>query len=122
MTREEIIAEINSIFVEQFELDKYGPELEHHPAFPEKVNIEFVNVLSPTRLRMRVWERGSGETLACGTGACAAVVAAVENGYCKKGEDITVKVRGGDLTVNYGENGIILTGDTKLVYEGSIYY
>ena len=73
-------------------------------------------------LKMRVWERGSGETLACGTGACAAVVAAVENGYCKKGEDITVKVRGGDLTVNYGENGIILTGDTKLVYEGSIYY
>lgn len=62
--------------VEQFELDKYGPALEHHPAFPEKVNIEFVNVLSPTRLRMRVWERGSGITLACGTGSCAVLAAA----------------------------------------------
>ena len=73
-------------------------------------------------LKMRVWERGNGETLACGTGACAAVAAAVENGFCPKGEDITVKLRGGDLIVNYTDDGITLTGDAKLVFEGRIYY
>lgn len=108
--------------VDAVDLATVGPQFENAPIFPERVNTEFVRVVNPTMLKIRVWERGSGETLACGTGACAAVVAAVESGYCKKGEDITVKVRGGDLTVNYGENGIILTGDTKLVYEGSIYY
>ena len=108
--------------VDAVDLATVGPQFENAPIFPERVNTEFVRVVNPTMLKIRVWERGSGETLACGTGACAAVVAAVENGYCKKGEDITVKVRGGDLTVNYGEDGIILTGDTKLVYEGSIYY
>mgnify|MGYP000083857430 CR=1 FL=1 len=107
---------------ENLDLPTVGPKFEFDKLFPERVNTELVRVVNPTMLKIRVWERGSGETLACGTGACAAVVAAVENGYCKKGEDITVKVRGGDLTVNYGENGIILTGDTKLVYEGSIYY
>ena len=108
--------------VDAVDLVTVGPQFENAPIFPERVNTEFVRVVNPTMLKIRVWERGSGETLACGTGACAAVVAAVENGFCRKGEDITVKVRGGDLTVNYGENGIILTGDTKLVYEGSIYY
>ena len=108
--------------VDAVDLATVGPQFENAPIFPERVNTEFVRVVNPTMLKIRVWERGSGETLACGTGACAAVVAAVESGYCKKGEDITVKVRGGDLTVNYGESGIILTGDTKLVYEGSIYY
>ena len=69
---------------------------------------------------MRVWERGNGETWACGTGACAAVVAAVENGYCNKGEDITVKLKGGDLIVNYTDERILLTGNASLVYEGEI--
>ena len=108
--------------VDAVDLATVGPQFENAPIFPERVNTEFVRVVNPTMLKIRVWERGSGETLACGTGACAAVVAAVENGFCRKGEDITVKVRGGDLTVNYGENGIILTGDTKLVFEGSVYY
>ena len=67
---------------------------------------------------MRVWERGNGETYGCGTGACAAVVAAVENGFCRMGEDITVKLRGGDLIVNYTEEGVILTGNAELVYNG----
>ena len=67
---------------------------------------------------MRVWERGSGETMACGTGACAAAVAAVLNGFCRKDADITVKVRGGDLIVNYTDDRVTLTGDAKLVYEG----
>lgn len=108
--------------VDAVDLAMVGPQFENAPIFPERVNTEFVRVVNPTMLKIRVWERGSGETLACGTGACAAVVAAVENGFCRKGEDITVKVRGGDLTVNYGEDGIILTGDTKLVFEGSVYY
>ena len=71
---------------------------------------------------MRVWERGNGETLACGTGAAAADVAAVENGYFKKGENITDKLRGGDLIVNYTDEKITLTGNTNLVYKGEIEY
>ena len=71
---------------------------------------------------MRVWERGNGETLACGTGACAAVICAVENGYCNKGENITVKLKGGDLIVNYTDQGVTLTGDCHLVYKGEIEY
>ena len=71
---------------------------------------------------MRVWERGNGETWACGTGACAAVVAAVENGYCKKNTDITVKVRGGDLIVRYTDEGVTLTGDATKVFEGMVEY
>lgn len=69
---------------------------------------------------MRVWERGSGETWACGTGACAAAVAAVENGYCPKGEDITVKLRGGDLVINYTDEAVYLTGNARTVFEGSV--
>ncbi len=108
--------------VDTVNLETIGPKFENSDLFPERVNTEFVRVVNPTMLKIRVWERGSGETLACGTGACAAVAAAVENGLCKKNEDITVKVKGGDLIVNYSDDGIILTGDTKLVYEGSIYY
>ena len=69
---------------------------------------------------MRVYERGNGETLACGTGACAAVVAAVENGYCKKGDDVTVKLKGGDLVVKYTDEKLILTGNAELIYQGFI--
>ena len=69
-------------------------------------------------IKMRVYERGNGETFACGTGACAAVVAAVENGYCNRGEDITVKMRGGDLLVHYTEEQLTLTGGAELVYNG----
>ena len=67
---------------------------------------------------MRVYERGNGETWGCGTGACAAVVAAVENGICKMGEDITVKLHGGDLIVNYTDDGVTLTGNADLIYQG----
>ena len=75
-------------------------------------------MVNPTTLKMRVYERGNRETYACGTGACAAVVAAVENGFCKNDTDITVKVKGGDLIVRYSDKGVTLTGDTVLVYEG----
>ena len=108
--------------VDAVEVEKVGPLFEHSPLFPERVNTEFIRVVNPVTIKMRVWERGNGETLACGTGACAAVVAAVENGFCKKGEDITVKVRGGDLIVNYTDDGITLTGNADLVYKGELEY
>ena len=79
-------------------------------------------MINSTTLRMRVWERGNGETLACGTGACAAVTAAVKKGLCKAGADITVKLSGGDLIVNYTDERILLEGDAVIVYEGSFVY
>ena len=90
--------------------------------FPERVNTEFVRVVNRHSLRMRVWERGSGETLACGTGACAAVVAACENGLCDKGSDVKVSVLGGELTVNYTDARVLLTGGASVVYEGQFEY
>ena len=103
-------------------LEKIGPEFENHPLFPERINTEFVKQLNKTTLQMRVFERGSGETMACGTGACAAVVAAVANGMCEKGRDVTVRAAGGDLVVNYTDEKITLTGDAKLVYTGEAVY
>lgn len=98
-----------------------GEELENCEFFPEGINTEFVRVVNKATLKMRVWERGSGETWACGTGACAAVVAAVLKGYCEKGTNVTVKLRGGDLFVCYQENGEVeLTGNVKTVYEGTL--
>lgn len=99
-----------------------GPQFEHAPYFPERINTEFIRVVNPSTIKMRVWERGSGETLACGTGACAAVVAAVANGMCAKGSDVTVRARGGDLIVNYTDERVTLTGDAKLVYTGEAEY
>lgn len=106
--------------VDDMELEKIGPGFEHHPAFPERVNTEFVKVINDHTLQMRVWERGSGETWACGTGACAVAVAACLNGYCKKGEDITVHLRGGDLTVRYTDETVLMTGPAETVFEGEI--
>lgn len=108
--------------VDKVDVSKIGPQFETAPIFPERINTEFVRVVNSNTLKMRVWERGNGETLACGTGACAAVICAVENGYCKKGENITVKVRGGDLIVNYTDEKVTLTGDCSLVYTGEIEY
>ncbi len=108
--------------VDKIDIKNVGPQFETAPIFPERVNTEFVRVVNSKTLKMRVWERGNGETQACGTGACAAVIAAVENGYCNKNEDITVKVKGGDLIVNYSDGGITLTGDCNLVYKGEIEY
>ncbi|MBQ3816789.1 MAG: diaminopimelate epimerase, partial [Clostridia bacterium] len=108
--------------IDDINIKSLGPCFEYCNVFPERINTEFVRVVNRTTLRMRVWERGNGETLACGTGACAAVVAAVENGYCDKNTDITVKLSGGDLTVNYSDNGIMLTGNAVLVYKGEFEY
>ena len=86
------------------------------------MNAEFVRVVSRTALRMRVWERGNGATLACGTGACAAVVAAVENGFCDKGTDVRVTLPGGDLIVNYTDERVVLTGSANVVFSGTFEY
>ena len=100
----------------------YGqPSLfEHDPIFPERVNTEFIKVIDSHTLKMRVWERGSGETFACGTGACAAVVAAVLNGYCPMNEEVTVMLRGGNLTIRYTEDTVYMTGEAVTVFEGDI--
>ena len=102
------------------ELEKIGPLFENHPAFPDRVNTEFVRVIDDHTLQMRVWERGSGETWACGTGACATVVAACLNGFCKKGEDITVHLRGGDLVIRYTDETVVMTGPAARVFEGEV--
>ena len=106
--------------VDDVDVALLGPRFERAPYFRERVNTEFIRVVNPGTIKMRVWERGSGETMACGSGACAAVVAAVANGLCEKGKDVTVRVKGGDLVVNYTDERITLTGDAKLVYTGEI--
>ena len=111
------------VFVDQVEnlnLEQLGPCFEKNPIFPEQVNTEFIRVLDPHTLQMRVWERGSGETWACGTGACAAAVAAVENGYCPKNEDITVHLVGGDLVIRYTDQTVYMTGEAVTAFEGEV--
>ncbi len=108
--------------IDGLNLPKIGPQFEYADVFPERINTEFVRVVNKNTLRVRVWERGNGETLACGTGACAACVAAVEKGLCEKGTDITVKLRGGDLIVNYTDDRILLSGEAVMVYEGEFSY
>ena len=106
--------------VETMDIEKIGPAFETSELFPVRVNTEFIRVLDDHTLKMRVWERGSGETWACGTGACAAAVAAVENGYCKKDTDITVKLIGGDLVIRYTDDTVYMTGNAVTVYEGVV--
>ncbi len=106
--------------VDALDLEKIGPDFETHEIFPERVNTEFIKVIDEHTLKMRVWERGSGETLACGTGACAAAVAACLNGYCKKGEDIKVILRGGELIIRYTDEAVYMTGNCEKVFTGSI--
>ena len=108
--------------IDALELDKIGPMFEFSPTFPERINTEFVRIVNKNTLRMRVWERGSGETLACGTGACAAVIAACEAGYCDKGSNVTVSLLGGEMTVSYTDEGVTLLGDATEVYRGSFEY
>lgn len=109
--------------VDSLDLEKIGPSFEHHPLFPDRVNTEFVRVIDDHTLQMRVWERGSGETFACGTGTCATVVAAVLNGYCKKEEEILVHLRGGDLRIIYHDDETVtMIGPATYVFEGKMEY
>jgi diaminopimelate epimerase len=106
--------------IDSLDLEKIGPSFEHHPLFPDRVNTEFVRVIDAHTLQMRVWERGSGETFACGTGT---VVAAVLNGYCKKEEEILVHLRGGDLRIIYHEDDTVtMIGPATYVFEGKMEY
>ena len=104
--------------VDDIDVEKAGPEFEFAPIFPERTNVEFIRVVNRSTIKMRVWERGAGETLACGTGACAAAIAAVRCGLCDMNKDITVKARGGDLVVNVARDNVTLTGNAVLSFEG----
>ncbi|MEG2571076.1 MAG: diaminopimelate epimerase [Clostridia bacterium] len=106
--------------IDALDLAKIGPMYEKNSLFPQGVNTEFVEVISDTELKMRVWERGSGETLACGTGACAIVVAAVLKGYAKRGQDVAVHLRGGELTIKWDENTVWMTGSATFVFDGEL--
>ena len=100
-------------------LTTLGAAIEKHEAFPGGINVEFVQVISETELRMRVWERGSGITMACGTGTCASVMAAIRKGYCKYNTPVTVHLDGGNLVIEIKEdNRVFMTGPAEFVYEG----
>lgn len=106
--------------VDNLEIEKIGPHFENHPAFPDRVNTEFIRVIDRKTVQMRVWERGSGETWACGTGACAVAVACILNGWTE--DEVTVKLRGGDLQIQWDRerNTVFMTGPATVVFDGEI--
>ena len=105
--------------IDSLDLYKIGPEFENNELFPERINTEFVKVISDTHLQMRVWERGSGETWACGTGACAVVAASVKNGICSANTEITVTLIGGDLKITCSDDyRLTMRGAAVKVYDG----
>ena len=106
---------------DDLKLEEIGPKFENASIFPQRINTEFVEIIDDKTIKMRVWERGSGETYACGTGACAVTVASVLNNYCKKDQDITIRLLGGDLKINYtAEDLVFMTGPAEFVFEGRI--
>ena len=106
--------------VQGMDLEKTGPSFENHERFPNRINTEFVHVLDRNTVEMRVWERGSGETLACGTGACAVAVASILNGYTE--DQVTVRLLGGDLKIEWDReaNKVYMTGPAEVVFDGEI--
>lgn len=106
--------------VDGLKIEKIGPRFEFHPCFPDRVNTEFIKVLDRNTVQMRVWERGSGETWACGTGACAVAVACILNGWTE--DTVTVKLRGGDLKIQWDreKNTVFMTGPATVVFDGEI--
>lgn len=107
------------MYIEAAPLTTLGPKMEHHEAFPDGVNVEFVEVVDEHTLRMRVWERGSGVTMACGTGACASVAAAIKHKYCPFDEEISVILDGGTLKIKISPDySVTMTGPAELIYEG----
>lgn len=101
------------------DVETLGRKFENDPIFPERVNTEFIKKIGKNALKMRVWERGSGETMACGTGACAAAAAACACGVCEYGQDVLVKLRGGDLIIHVGET-VFMTGEAVTVFTGEV--
>ena len=107
--------------VKKLDIEKIGPAFENHPLFPDRVNTEFIRIIDRNNIEMRVWERGSGETLACGTGSCAAVAACVLNGFADYDEPVNVHLRGGILTDTYKKDGtVFMEGSATKVFEGII--
>ena len=104
----------------ELKLNKIGPLFENNEIFPDKVNTEFVEIIERNHLKMRVWERGSGETQACGTGACATAVASVLSGYCDKNTDIKIQLIGGELIIKYTDETVFMTGNCKKVFDGIV--
>ncbi len=106
--------------VDGLKIEEIGPKFEHHPAFPDRVNTEFIKVLDRTTVQMRVWERGAGETWACGTGACAVAAACILNGWTE--DSVAVKLRGGDLRIQWDRerNTVFMTGPAEVVFDGTI--
>ena len=106
--------------IDHLEIEKIGPQIEHHPFFPQRTNVEFIEIVDRTHMKMRVWERGSGETLACGTGACATLVAGVITNQCDP--KALVQLRGGTLEIEWEAdiNQVFLTGDAHFVFRGEI--
>ena len=106
--------------VDGLDLEKIGPCFEHHTCFPDRVNTEFIRVIDRNTVQMRVWERGAGETWACGTGACAVAVACILNGWTE--EEVLVKLRGGDLKIHWDKkkNTVFMTGPATVVFDGEI--
>ena len=105
--------------VQSIPVDEIGPKIENHPLFPEKTNVEFIQVLNKQEINFRVWERGVGETLACGTGACAALVAAVLNK--KTDREVIIHLPGGDLDIQWADDGhVYMTGPAELVFRGEM--
>lgn len=111
---------LNSI--DALNLENIGPKFEYSDIFPDRTNVEFVRVVNSETLSVRVWERGNGETQACGTGACAAVAAAVENGYCVNNTDVAVQLKGGEVFVNYNNGRVTMSGGASYVFEGTFEY
>ncbi|GGA76655.1 diaminopimelate epimerase [Ornithinibacillus halotolerans] len=109
--------------ITQAPLYELGEKIEKDPRFPERVNVEFIEIMNEKEINFRVWERGSGVTQACGTGACAAVVAATLSKYIPKNQQITIHLQGGDLFIKWDENGHVwMTGEAKTIATGSFYY
>ncbi|MCD8157556.1 MAG: diaminopimelate epimerase [Clostridiales bacterium] len=106
--------------VDGFDVQKYGSKVEINENFPRKTNTEFMEIVDESHLKMRVWERGAGETWACGTGTCATVVSAILNGICKKDTDVSVKLLGGTLVINWSseDNHVYMTGPAEFVFDG----
>lgn len=107
--------------VSDFPVTYYGPMIENHSLFPKRINVEFTEVLNPSEIKMRVWERGSGETMACGTGASAVAVALHMKGFT--GKNVTIHLLGGDLFIEWSDdNHVYMTGPATMVFEGTIGY
>jgi len=106
--------------LDTLDMEKTGPAFENHASFPDRINTEFVQIMDSHTLRMRVWERGSGETLACGTGACAAAACAIKNGLT--GDSVTVRLRGGELQIEWEKTSgdLYMAGPAAEVFEGEI--